>query len=763
MKKYIAFILLIASALGFSQKNNSWKGYFSYNEIKDITQSPNQFIAASENALFSKDLATNTIKTTNTIDGLSGQTISAIIYSPSFNKTIIGHENGLITIINEADGTIKNVVDILLNNVDQNLKHINHLMEYQGIIYVSCDFGIVQYNLSKNGFGDTYRIGDFGSEIKVTQTTINDGYIFASTATGIKRALISNPNLIDYNQWSQINSGSWSQIVSINNQILAISNIGEVFKYNGVDFSGFSNLNAICNDMRVIEDYLIITTTNNVLVYNQNLVLLATINNYQMADNLQLTCATIIANELFIGTSSSGVYSTLLSNPTSFESMNPDGPERNNIFSINASTNQLWAVYGDYSSDFNPYPLSYYGISKFKHNKWLNMPYKDVHFSDIDATDLVRVTVNPKNESQLFVSSYHSGLLKFENDILVKHYDETNSGLESLKLSTDPSYVSVRIEQSAFDKNGNLWLTNGLIANGLKVLKTNGQWQSYNMTSVLDSYFDSRLGKLLIDKNGTKWIASITDGLIAFNENGNKFKKIAAGTDVGNLPINDVRAIAIDNNNQVWIGTRKGLRVLSSVDRFLNSGQLTTNSIIILEDGLAQELMYEQYITDIVVDGANNKWIATADSGVFMVSDNGQQTLQHFTIANSPLPSNTINDIDINGETGEVFIATDKGMVSFKGIATTANNDLNNVIVYPNPVRPEYQGTVKISGLLNKCNVKIADISGNLVYETFSEGGTIEWDTTAFGKYKVASGVYMIFISAQDGGETKVEKIMIVR
>ena len=108
-------------------------------------------------------------------------------------------------------------------------------------------------------------------------------------------------------------------------------------------------------------------------------------------------------------------------------------------------------------------------------------------------------------------------------------------------------------------------------------------------------------------------------------------------------------------------------------------------------------------------------------------------------------------------------MVTDKGMVSFKGTATKALDNLENVYVYPNPVRPDYYDTVKISGLTNKSVVKITDIEGNLVFETTSEGGTIEWDTTAFGSYKVASGVYMVLVSAQDGVETKVKKVMIIR
>ena len=315
----------------------------------------------------------------------------------------------------------------------------------------------------------------------------------------------------------------------------------------------------------------------------------------------------------------------------------------------------------------------------------------------------------------------------------------------------------------AFDKTGNLWFNNSLVENGLKTLKSNGTWSSNSMRGVV-SNINENYGTLVIDKNGTKWFVSGANGVIGFNENTTpKFKLAASDDDLGNPLLANARALAIDNRNQLWIGTMGGLRVLPSVDRFMGDEELKTNSIIIMEDGLAQELLYEQFITDIVVDGANNKWIGTADAGVFLVSSNGQETIHRFTRENSPLPSNTINDIDVNPTTGEVFFATSAGLVSYKGTSTKGNDDLSNVYVYPNPVRPEFYGTVKISGLINKANVKITDIEGNLVYEATSEGGTLEWDTMAFGKYRVASGVYMVFIAAEDGVETKVKKIMIIR
>jgi hypothetical protein len=418
----------------------------------------------------------------------------------------------------------------------------------------------------------------------------------------------------------------------------------------------------------------------------------------------------------------------------------------------------LWAVYGDYDISYNPYDLDSYGISKLTQAGWLNIPYKAV----LGAKSMSRITVNPNKEDEVYASSFFSGLLKIEGDRPTFLYNQTNSGLESLTFQ-GPNYFDVRINGAAFDKSGNFWVTNSRVKNGLKVLKNDGQWQRFSTEKILDATEDNSFGRMVIDKNGTKWMATNRDGVVGFNESNNAFKKITIGTDKGNLPASDVRALAVDNRNQLWIGTIKGLRILNNVGSFQTEDQLTANSIIIIDDNLAQELLYEQFITDIAVDGANNKWIGTADSGLFLVSQNGQETKYHFTINNSPLPSNVINDIDINSATGEVFIATAKGLVSFKGIATKANEDLTNAYVYPNPVRPEYDGTVKIAGLINRANVKITDIAGNLVYEAISEGGTLEWDTTAFGKYKVASGVYMIFISAQDGIETKVKKVMIIR
>jgi ligand-binding sensor domain-containing protein len=757
---FILFLFVFSIQFSLAQNNLQWRGYFSYNEIKDVAQSESQFFAASENALFSKSTLTNLIKTTNTINGFPSQTISAIFHSPTFQKTLVGYENGLLVVVNENDGTILNVVDIINKQIAPNIKKINHFNESNGIVYIACDFGIVQYNLATLQFGDTYFIGSNVPEIIVNQTAVFDGYIYAATLTeGLKRAEVTNPNLIDANQWIKVNDGNFLGVTNFKTHLFTSKSSGEISKSeNGTVFSNFGTLlSPAAVDIRSSENRLVITSPTSVFVYNDQLVLTNQINKSQITtENVTFSCGTVLKSTIYIGTTENGIITLNINNPTNFEFISPNGPARNSIFSINANSSNLWATYGEYNQFVSPRYRSY-GFDKYTDDQgWKNIP-----FSKVDgAVDLVRLTVSPTNENKIFISSFHSGLLEFEDDQLIKHYTQTNSGLESLV----GNFVSIRIEQSAFDKEGNLWLTNGLVKNGLKVLKKNDQWQSFNMENILSKPLDGRFTRLTIDRNSTKWICTLDDGLIAYNETyNNVFKKINENSEDTPLPSNSVQAVTVDNRNQLWIGTRKGLRVISSVSSFLSEEPLKAYPIIIVEEGLPQELLFEQFITDIVVDGANNKWVSTADAGVFQFSPNGQSTLYHFTTSNSPLPSNNVNDVDINQSTGEVFFATTKGMVSFQGTAISESKDLSNVIVYPNPVRPEYSGTVKITGVLDKANIKITDIEGNLVYEVISEGGSIEWDTTAFGKYKVATGVYMIFISAQDGIETKVKKVMIIR
>jgi len=763
MKKSIYIAVFFLTQLLFAQQNNQlWKGYFSYNEIVDVESATGKVFAATQNGIFSKIIASSDLTIYNSVTGFKPESITSIHHSDAFNKTIAGNSNGLLLIIN-GDGSVTTKVDVIEDvPVPPNKKKINDFYEHNGRLYIATDYGISVLDLATSEFIITYFIGTSGEETQVLQTTVLGDEIYAVTRDyGIRKGNLTNPNLFDFSQWQSFDTGFWSGIITVDNQLVAMSSNARTYRYNGTIFQEILNHIQPGLKLKTNGTEVIVTTQNNVYVLSQTFSQLAHVTNIPDY-SANFTAATVVDDIIFLGTEKNGLFSATLSNPTTFENLSPNGPIRNYIFRVKKATNFLWAVYGDYSRLYNPYPLDEFGISKYSSNKgWELIPYNDL-FQAKSISDLV---INPNNQNQVYATSYFSGLLKIngENIELFNQANTGPNGLESLVLSPpNPSYIDVRVNSPAFDKDGNLWVTNAFVEKAIKVLRTNGQWQSYSLAGIAPTVATGRYGPMAIDKNKTKWVPTINDGLIAFNEEYNN-KFIVLNSTVGNLPSNDVRCVAIDNRNQLWIGTFSGLRVISSVDRFISETELTSNSIIIQEGDLAQELFYQQTILDIAVDGANRKWVSIADGGVFLVSANGQQTIFQFTKNNSPIPSDNINDIEIDGVTGEVFFATDKGMVSFLGTSTKPSDSLGDVFVYPNPVRPGFLGTVKISGLTDKANVKITDIEGNLVYETTTSGGTIEWDTTAFGKHKVASGVYMVFVASQDGLDSTVKKIMIIR
>jgi hypothetical protein len=786
----ITFLLLNSFAIYAQDFSALWEGYFSYYNIKDVSQGNNKIFAASENAIFSYDLGTGELQKITTINGLSGETITKIKYSETYQLLMIGYENGLIEIVFDSDDEVLSVVDILdKESVSPILKRINHFNEHEGLVYISTNYGISVYDLNRLEFGDTYLIGSGGSQISISQTTILDGVIYAACGNNnaIKKASLSNQNLIDYQQWQMIGVGTYKAVQAVGGRLYALrlnrvfyeivnNTLNQIFTYQDLPL-----------DVREVNSNLIITTIKNVFIYEMDYNLLSSVSVNQEF-NTNYSSATIKDNDIYIGTSSFGVLKTSRANTNSFEVIRPDGPLRNNGFKIQSSFDKLWLSYGDYDIFQNPYPLRSYGLSMFEDDRWNNIPYDSL----LTARNLTYISVNPFNPKQTFISSTIDGLLKLENNKATVLFDQTNSGLESLILPSDPSYVDIRVTGSQFDKTGLLWTVTSFIDKALKSYDPiSGQWRSYSFKEIIPDAFNDELGynDLVIDNNGTKWIAAYRNGVIGYNEtNGSKVIN-RVYTMEQNMPTTVTKSLALDNRNQLWIGTLKGLRVLYNTSNFLNDPNPKVNEIVILEEGIPKELLSNQYITDIKVDGSNNKWVGTFDSGLFYFSPDAQQTIYHFTRANSPLPSNTISDISIDPKNGKVFISTPKGLVSFLSGGSQTQDELTNAYVYPNPVRPEYNilghndlnnitNGVKIKGLTESVNIKITDIEGNLVAEAQSrvnqrtsranynfaiDGGTAIWNGKNLANNVVASGVYLILISDLDSFESKVLKLVIIR
>jgi len=381
--------------------------------------------------------------------------------------------------------------------------------------------------------------------------------------------------------------------------------------------------------------------------------------------------------------------------------------------------------------------------------------------------DFVCVAIDPRDSRHVYAGSWGSGLFEFYDDKVVNVYNGYNSTLQAPSGLED---YEVDVGGLCFDDEGTLWVTNSSAANVLSVLMADGEtWKSFNLGQLAVGASNIEVGDIAIDHYGQKWILLRGAKMLVFTDNytidntGDDDAKILTSS-IGNgaLPGSRVFSFAVDNEGEVWIGTDEGVAVFYTPENIFTNYDFDADEILVDYDGYTQPLLISETVTSITVDGANRKWFGTDRAGVFLLSEDGLEEVYHFTETNSSLLANSVSDIAINHTNGEVFFATSSGLISFKSTATAGGETNTNVYAYPNPVREDYDGVIAVKGLVTNADIKITDVSGTLIYETKAEGGQAIWDGRNFNGRKAATGVYLVFISNEDGSETIVTKILII-
>ena len=636
-------------------------------------------------------------------------------------------------------------------------------------MFIATGFGVVQYNLNSGFFGDTFLISDSSAVVSdVLAVGLIGNTILASiSGRGVYVADKTDSNLISESSWTNIQSDVFVDIQAFSEGLIAHKKTAEVFVYDNSIFSSAYVSSASIIDFNVnASNELTLTYATGSLVLNSNFEEQLNIQHLDVTElNSNVIKSIYLNNEIYFSNSGVGFFKT---NDLSFENIikiSPDGPELKDAYALDAFDGDLWVAYGSTSVSYNdgePNGLRSNGVDRLRNNEWLNIP-----FEDFNARSLQSVLIDRRDKNIVYFSSFREGLLKYNNGDLIL-YDHNNSNIEPVENTEVP-----RVFTSNVDKEGNLWLINSRTENALKQFSTEIDGGiNVNFGNLIDTgsiYFNYNFKEMVFDEDNNIYLASFKNGIVVYNKESKQIKDFF-DEDSQNMPSTNVKALALDKNGELWIGTTSGLRKISSPASIINTTLAKAESIIFLDEGIAQELLFEQSITDIKVDASNHKWISTSNGGVFYVTPDGQETIYNFTSQNSPLPSNSINDMAIDDSTGAVFFATNKGLMEFNSNITLAKENLSNTKVFPNPLRPEYENSVvTIQGLTAGANVKITDIEGNLIYETqnqtFETGGSgsVLWDTKSFSGNKVSSGVYLILITDAEGSETNVEKLLIIR
>ncbi len=772
MKKYfLIFIFLLFVVRLFAQPEiGQWRTHLPYGRIIDVAIASDLIYAATPYDLITYRKEDGKITIFDKVKGLNDLGISKIAYDKKSKQLVVAYTDANIDLIDTHQNVI-NVPDIF-NKEMPGIKTIHNIYFKDQYAYLACSFGIVVLDVKRHEIKDTYYIGPDGRARDVQDITSNDTALFAATAKGIYYWNLHNTNPADYQQWhldTRLPVQNYNLITSFAGKIYAnyLSSGWDgdtLYVYNGTRWHYFLpgnhwrhfQLNAEGNTLFVVNRYWVegFDETGKSIFYV----------NKAGINGIEPLAARGDPNDfVWIGTKFQGLLKTQNKNNNQ-ELIQPDGPASTKVFALDSRGNDVWVASGGYQSNWAK-SYNHDGVFLFQDGIWKTFDKKNTPAFDT-ITDPVCVKVNPYDPTTAYVGTFQEGVMKFKDGKLVSIFSKDNSSLLPTWAISDYVYVS----GLGFDSKGNLWVANSSAKNILSVMKPDGSWKSFYLGNRLSNI---DIGSLMVDANDNIWIKKRRDGMvIVFNDNGtidntsdDQVKILGSVRGYGNIQGSTVYSFATGNDGEVWVGTDKGINVFYSPESIFQPGaDFDAQQILVPRNdgtGLADILLVTEKVTAIAVDGGNRKWVGTQRAGVFLFSPDGLKEIHHFTTENSPLLSNTITGITID-KNGEVFIGTDKGLISYRSTATPGNQTYSDVYAYPNPVRENYTGLIAIKGLVTHASVKITDVHGNLVYETKAEGGQAVWNGYTFHHEHVSTGVYLVFVTNDDGTQSMVTKILVI-
>ena len=769
MKKSLAFITIaILAIVSIKAQTSNWKVYTAYHNANSCVAVGSSVFTVCDGSLFSYNTSDTELLAYSKATGLSDQGIEYMAYSKSQGKILLIYSNQNIDII-EGESNVYNLPQYKNSSVsDKTINDVNIVGKYA---YLATNTGIVVVDMERMEFANTYTLG-----VKVNSCTASSGYIYAATSQGIYRGKLTD-NLLDASAWSKKSDDLFTRIIYFDSKIYGISNtLGfcileseslsptiinqEVYKY--IDTDG---TRMFVGSNSKIHVYTLGSSAPSVVGVDSY------IENICYQNNLYYACC-----------GSKGLQAYKMANnalTAEGSPIVPNSPIRNYGAYLSMTDYDRLLIAG---GSHNYTGINYEGtLMQLEKGTWTNFDESGIETATnvpfLNATSIVE---DKGNTAHHFASTAGTGLYEFNNFKYSAHYDCDNSPLKTILPNSASKKQYVRINGLTYDSDGNLWMLNNEVDTVLCIKTKSNGWKKIYINE-LDG--NPTMDKILLDSRGWAWINSRRTASSKFNagilcldfggtiddtsDDRTSFRTTFINQDNTSYTFNLVNDMTEDKSGQIWVATDKGPFVIATPSNFFNTNFTFTQIKIPRNDGTnyADYLLNGTQITAIAIDGANRKWLTTDVSGVYLVSADGQETIHHFTAENSPLLSNSVYSIAVSHSTGEVFFGTSKGLCSFISDAIDAESELNedNIKVYPNPVRPEYNGNIHISGLTDECDVKITSTSGQLVASGVSSGGIFTWNGCDKSGKKVASGVYYVLASTSDGSEGATARIVIIR
>lgn len=766
----LLLLVFFSTTTAWGQGNiplGSWRTHFSYSRIPEVVLAGDRVYAASESGFFWVDRQSGEIRELGLQQGLSEVGISTLGWQPQQQRLLIGYRSGNLDLL--QGGKITNIPTIRTASLN-GTKTLRSVIFRGDSALIATDYGISIIDLAQARLLDSYlNLGPQGQRVVVHDLAVLNDTLYATTEAGLIASRLSRRvNLNDFKSWRRYGVAEGlpatgnAFVEVLQGQLWVGNRSGGLYRKEDSQWvQGSYNEQAplLAVEKNAAGTALILTTDQGVYNYFASGGGWAKINLPQQTS--ALTAVEDAEGNYWIGTATGGLLSLKNGSGGALTRLTPDGPLSDQIRSLEYANDQLLALPGGYT----PFgePLNTQGFSVFSPTGgWVNYhPQTQPATKPMPAAQDLVAAAYSEQQLAWYLASYSDGLLQWKpQEDAFTLFGLNTPGVSFAQANSYPG--KVLLSSVGVDQKGDVWMSSYNSSRPLhRYSPTEGTWQAYLQGNVQAS----RAQQLIIPYTGDVWLRlnpaqSSSDALLVFNPQKQPASRLlGTTTNNGGLASANVWVLREDLEGSVWAGTSDGLAFFPNPSAVLSTSSINAALPIYQQ----RPLLDESLVTALAVDGGNRKWVGTTN-GLWLFGALGDTLFHHFTTANSPLPSNVIQAITVHQETGEVFVATDRGLVSYRSDATLGGSTHAAAIkIFPNPVRPNYRGQVGISGLVQDAVVKITDGAGYLVRELQAYGGSVGWDLQDSRGRPVATGVYLVFSANDAGTETLVGKVAVVR
>ena len=683
------------------------------------------------------------------------------------------YDNGNIDLLSTVDDD--DVINLaqLKNSTLQN-KFINNVQMQGTTAYVCTGFGIVVVDLERAIIKETYDIG-----LNVLSCAANATTLYAGTSTGLWTGQLAD-NLKDKAMWQQVNDNFKAQHMEFFDGRIWVQVGGTLFVTSD-DGARFTT--AIPN---VGQSFIFMNQSDGELILgNQRHIFI-----YDSADSQRHYTGTYSWNTItyynkvyWASDAYEGLQGYSLDGDGTFtpttKSLHAASPLHDYSLHLRYAGDRLLIAGGH--PNYSPTSRPGTAIILEPDGTWNNFDYTSAAtlFPSERYLDVTNIVQDPNDPNHHYVGTARSGIYEFRDSKCVGHLGLENAPFHSILPNNSNPQWFVVADGLTYDSAGNLWVLNcteGDQDTTIRVMQPNGTWIGIPCPEVKAA---STLDRIFFDSQGRTWINSrrmSARGIFMLDTNGTlertsddrrQLRSSITNQDGTSYNPDEFYCFAEDIDGQIWFGTNLGPFVINDPDDFRAADFRFEQVKVSRNDGsgLADYLLSGIPILSTAIDGGQRKWFGSSGSGVYLISADSQEELLHFTTDNSPLPSDNVFDIAIDGTTGRVFFATDKGLCSYLSDATDPADDLedDDIYAFPNPVDPDYRGPITVRGLTRDAEVKITSSTGQLIWLGTSNGGSFTWNGCDQRGRRVASGIYNVIAATSDGNKAVITRIAFIR